>query len=407
MHIVLVNRWYPPYTGFGGVAMYQYYLAHALAAQGHKVTVVAARWSKDVPIVHEDGKVKVVRLLAKEWSRLKHLPVVGRQTRSLQQHLYSRDVSRALRAMQGIDRPDVVEFAEINAEAYHYLHRSDRRPVVIRCHTPTAVLREHYLHSEMSYSTAWLERNEEYCIRKADLLTAPSHDMANVISRKYSLPAARFHVVPNPIDVSSFIRSEPEKSGMSATSDIWVLHVGRMERVKGVEVLAQAIPLILSAAPQCRFAFIGDDLKRPDGRSWQGVLQDLFIQNGAMGRVSFLGNVDQQALLEWYARADIAVVPTLNYESFSYTCAQAMASAVPVVATCMGGIPETLGNGSCGLLVLPGDPAALAQAIIKLAGDRVLRKRLGSAGRERVEKLYSAEMVADQMSRIYESVRSL
>ena len=65
MHLALVCRWYPPHSGHGGVAMHNYYLAQALVKAGHRVTVIAARWSREVPAVEECDGVVVHRLLSR------------------------------------------------------------------------------------------------------------------------------------------------------------------------------------------------------------------------------------------------------------------------------------------------------------------------------------------------------
>jgi glycosyltransferase involved in cell wall biosynthesis len=97
----------------------------------------------------------------------------------------------------------------------------------------------------------------------------------------------------------------------------------------------------------------------------------------------------------------MCVVPSILYESFSYTCAQAMAAGRPVVATRIGGIPETVEDGVTGLLVEPGNAAELAEALIRLALDPVQRARMGQAGRERVARDFNPATVARRMLAVY------
>ena len=106
----------------------------------------------------------------------------------------------------------------------------------------------------------------------------------------------------------------------------------------------------------------------------------------------------------WYQQTDIAVVPSLLYESFSYTCAQAMAAGVPVVASRIGGIPETVDDGINGILVEPENAEALAAAIIKLAKDDVLRKKTGNKGREKAERSFDIRKISLQFIRLAEAV---
>jgi glycosyltransferase involved in cell wall biosynthesis len=90
-----------------------------------------------------------------------------------------------------------------------------------------------------------------------------------------------------------------------------------------------------------------------------------------------------QRIVELYAEAEVAVVPSL-YEGFSLPAVEAMACGVPLVATTGGALPEVVGDdGVSGLLVPPGDPDALAAALLRAFGDPTLRARIGEAGRKR------------------------
>jgi glycosyltransferase involved in cell wall biosynthesis len=137
---------------------------------------------------------------------------------------------------------------------------------------------------------------------------------------------------------------------------------------------------------------------------WQARLQRKFQAHGVDERVSFLGPLGQREMVAWYSRANIAVVPSLIYESFSYTCAQAAAAGLPVVASRIGGIPETIDNDIAGILVEPENVEQLASALIWLARDPGQRRRMGSAGYAKVSRDFGAGAVAQRVLRIYESV---
>jgi glycogen(starch) synthase len=403
MHIALANQWYPPLSGYGGVAMYNYYLSHALQQLGHRVSVIACRWSADVPAMRNDNGVAVHRLLHRDHYRLHRLPLLGCYVRPVQQLAYSLRVARKLREIEQAEGLDVVEFAEVNAEGFFYLLRRDRAPVVVRCHTPTFVLRRYYRPEEMHYDTTITTILEKFCIRHADALTTPSHNMARVIAAECGVPLQRITVVPNALDTEEF---RPAWGKHNPGNEIVILYVGRLERGKGVQVLAEAIPRVLRAVPQARFVFVGDDRPIPDGCSQIAALREHFAALGLDSRVELRGHVPQAELLAAYAQADICVVPSLIYESFSYTCAQAMACGLPVVASRIGGIPETVEDGVTGILVEPGDVQGLAQAIVWLAQDRELRRRMGAAGRAKVEELYTPSRVAKMNLVVYEQANS-
>lgn len=402
MHVALCNNWYPPHTGFGGVAMYQWYLSRALAKLGHQVTVIASRWSPDVPEIETLDGVVVRRLLVKDHRWTRTVPGVRRYGRSAVQYLYSRRVAGLLRRLGGerhSPKIDVVEFAEVGAEGFCYLRQKPREAVVVRCHTPTAVLRRHYLPEEMPYGTRCTESLERSCIRRADALTAPSVDMARVVSETCDISRERISVVPNLLDVESFSRKSPEMLARDP-NEVVILHVGRLERVKGVEVLIAAIPHVLEREPRCRFVFAGEDLPSGTG-TWQQRLTQQVRDRSCLDGVRFLGALSQLDLLEQYRAADIAVVPTLNYESFSYTCCEAMAAGLPLVASRLGGIPETVEDGRSGILVEPGSVGELASSLIALAKDKELRRSMGAAGRLRALQRFDSEVVARTMLEVY------
>lgn len=402
MHVALVSRWYPPHTGFGGVAMHNHYLARALVRAGHRVTVVAARETADVPAVADDGGVRVLRVLDRDRPWLRRLPVVRRYARSAAQRRYSRRVAGVLEQLGRDDRPDVVEFADVGAEGYDYLRGRRRVPVVVRCHTPSFVLHRYYRPEEVPWARAGIEAREKACIARADGLTAPSADMADTIARECGLPAGRVEVIPNAVEVEPFVAAGGRRVG---SDDCVILHVGRLDRGKGVEVLGQAIPEVLGRVPAARFVYVGAD--RPDGRgsTWRARLGDHFRARGVDGRVLFTGGVGPNELLDWYSRVDLAVVPSMIYESFSYTCAQAAAAGLPVVASRIGGIPDTIPDGVAGVLTEPGDAAGLAAALAGLAADPARRRALGAAGRRKAEAEFSSPAVAARVAAHYAAVR--
>jgi glycosyltransferase involved in cell wall biosynthesis len=406
MHVALVCRWYPPHSGFGGVAMHNYYLAQALIKMGHRVTVVAARWSPKVPAVEQSEGVVVHRLLAEHRHWLHRLPLFGHHARSFVQWGYSRQVAGTLRTLERSDRPTVVEFADIEAEGHAYLRGRRLCPVVIRCHTPAFVLHRYHEPQERPWATEGIEAREKGCIRGADALTAPSHDMARTIAAGCDLPVERIAVIPNALDVEPFVTAGRRgESARDRGAAPLILHVGRLDRGKGIAVLAEAIPQVIAAVPAARFVFVGDD--RPDGQggSWRARLEERFRTETVRERIQFTGGVTQEELFGWYGRADVAAVPSLIYESFSYTCAQASAAGLPVAASRIGGIPETIPDGVAGVIADPGDAGQLAAALVRLARDPGLRRAMGAAGRDKAVRDFNAPEVAARMLDVYASVR--
>jgi glycosyltransferase involved in cell wall biosynthesis len=177
--------------------------------------------------------------------------------------------------------------------------------------------------------------------------------------------------------------------------------VGRLEWAKGTHLLAAVIPAVLTRQA-AHFTLIGADRPYgPDGsmRRW---LAGQLAAAGCRAAVTMRGVVEAAALAAAYQTADLVLVPSVVYESFSYTVADAMAHGVPVIASRIGGIPETLDDGVSGLLVTPGSVLELVAAIGRLAGDPALRRRMGQAGRAKVERVFAPERIAPQMLAVYD-----
>jgi glycosyltransferase involved in cell wall biosynthesis len=121
--------------------------------------------------------------------------------------------------------------------------------------------------------------------------------------------------------------------------------------------------------------------------------------------VRLLGHVRWDQLAELYRSASVFVMPSF-YETFGISVVEAMAFGLPVVATTAGGLPEVVENGVTGILVEPGDPQALSDALIQLLRDPDLRQRMSRAGQERVRAEFTVDQIAPQTLEIYESVRA-
>ncbi len=399
MHIVLANQWYPPDSGWGGVAMWNYVMAHAYRDLGHRVSVVTSRRSNEMPIESDANGIRVYCLRVRDFPQLRRVPLLRRFVRPSQQLTYSARVNRTLRDLYARDQFDVVEFADVNAEGFFY-SRAPRSAFVVRCHTPTFVLARYYTEHEMPYDTRIISRCEKDTIRRANALTTPSRDMARVVAETTAVPLDRIAVVPNALCLAQFQRTKDQMD--QRPNNLTILFVGRLERVKGVEILAHAIPQVIARVPGTRFVFIGDDRPSARSESQRVELEEYLRRANVSNDVEFLGGVDRPTLERWYACADICVVPSLLYESFSYTCAQAMAAGKPVVASRIGGIPETVDDGLSGLIVEPGDVVQLAKAIVRLAHDPPLRERMGCAGREKVARDFNPIKVAERNLKVYE-----
>ena len=149
--------------------------------------------------------------------------------------------------------------------------------------------------------------------------------------------------------------------------------------MKGLVPLLEALAKVRTERDDAELVIIG----KPKGKS---KIPALIERLGLTDAVRFVSGVTTERIVELYAEAEVAVVPSL-YEGFSLPAVEAMACGVPLVATTGGALPEVVGtDGETGLLVPPGDPDALALALLRALGDADLRARIGEAGRARVAR---------------------
>src|SRR3954469_16077346 len=159
--------------------------------------------------------------------------------------------------------------------------------------------------------------------------------------------------------------------------------------MKGLVPLLEALAKVRTERDDAELVIIG----KPKGKS---RIPALIERLGLDGAVRYVSGVTTERIVELYAEAELAVVPSL-YEGFSLPAIEAMASGVPVVATTGGAIPEVVGtDGTTAALVPPGDAGALAVTIGELLDDPARRAAIGRAGRARVEARYSWKATAQQ-----------
>ena len=198
------------------------------------------------------------------------------------------------------------------------------------------------------------------------------------------LDSQRYTLIPNMVEVQRFKPSVPQKPPA-------FLYVGRLLRTKGVFDLVEAFSR-LERGPVLWIA--GDGPARPE-------LQRMINQKSLGHRARLLGFVIGQDKIQLFSKAWALILPSYH-EGFPYTVLEAMASALPVVATRVGAIPEMIQHGTEGLLLPPGRPDLLARAMQSLL-DPDLRNRMAKASLDAVQR-YSVDKVFRQYSRVYREI---
>lgn len=242
-----------------------------------------------------------------------------------------------------------------------------------------------------------------WCFRSARAITAPSEDLRQR-AIKLGAPPQRCHLVPYGVDPGQFSHMEGagpllrQELGLLPDAPV-VFAVGRMVYKKGFEYLIRAVPAILREHPNAKIVIAG-------GGDLQPRLQSLVKQLGVERSVIMPGWVQRDRLPLYFSGCDLFVLPSVvdqqgNVDGLPNTLLEAMASARPVVATSVAGVPLAVKDGENGLLVPEKQPGELSTAINLLLNAPELRAQYGEAGRRRVEQELNWDTTARTFVRLY------
>ncbi|MEU6324312.1 glycosyltransferase [Streptomyces sp. NPDC047009] len=372
--VAVVAPYYPP--KIGGVEQYAARIAQAVAAAPDlRVVVITTRPNGlRTTVTTEDG-VPVVRLGA--WLKLSNTPLSP---------LWPLQLRRRLRRL-GVDV--VNAHAPVPGLGDLAIAVAGRRPTVLTYHAgsmhkgdPGSGLADRLIGI---YEKAVLPR----VFARARRLVSVSP-----VSLADGHPHA-VRITPG-VDTDRFTPGAP-----ASRRPRTLLYVGRMDRSsawKGVDVLVRAFAQLAAELPDARLRLVGDGDALPG-------LRALAAELGVGDRVEASGALLGDALVDAVRSAAVLALPSLTEaESFGMALVEAMACGTPVVGSDVGGIPHVIADGETGLLVPPGDPAALAAALSKLLTDGALADSMGGAGRRTAEGRYAWPAL---MRRYLELFRSL
>jgi colanic acid/amylovoran biosynthesis glycosyltransferase len=217
---------------------------------------------------------------------------------------------------------------------------------------------------------------------------------------------SRVRYQPHGVDVSTFspdpdsddaVRPGAEDSG--ASRPLRLISVGRSSRAKGFGHAVRACRILKDRGCLFTYRIVG-------GGPGQNDLAALAVELGLADRIDLPGALEQQQLPAEYRAADVFLMPSVvgaggARDGLPNVLLEAMACGLACVGSRAVGIPEAIEDGVTGLLVPPGDPEALANAVLRLEAEPTLRRRLGLAARNLVIQRYSRELCMDQLAEIF------
>lgn len=392
MRVALVSEHASPLAAIGGVDsggqnVHVAELAAGLVQLGHDVSVYTRRDAADLPDrVTTAAGYHVVHLSAGPaypvpkddlWV---HMPTFARQLHS---HLVAAE-------------PDLIHAhfwmsAWAGAEVARHLDV----PLLVTFHALGTVKQRHQGHADTSPHDRI--RVETLIGRSAHRIIATCRDEVTELARM-SIRPEKISVVPCGVDIEHFAPAPAAIKSHPQGAPLQLLSVGRLVPRKGIGSIIEA----MSRLPGVELVIAGGDLDAdPASESERDRLLTLARRHGVARQIRLIGRVSRADMPALLRAADVVVCAPW-YEPFGIVPLEAMACGVPVVGTAVGGLLDSVADGSSGLLVPPRDPEAIAQAVKTLQDDPIRRAEFGRAGRERALSLFSWERVVAATNAIYD-----
>jgi glycosyltransferase involved in cell wall biosynthesis len=384
----------------GGQGVYTMYLARELTELGHEVTVFSGQPYPELADPAQLTKVPSLDLYGGPRPFTPPWPWQLRNSIDVREFAifcaagFPEPYSFSLRARKLLQERradfDIVHDNQCLGSGLLPMMHEDGWPVLCTLHHPITVDRDLDLeHATSAYKRYTLKRwygfldMQMRVAREMPRIVTVSESSKRDIVAQMGVQADRLHIVPVGVDPEMFrpmpnIARVPGRIMTTTSSDV---------PMKGLAVLLEALAKVRTERDDVELVCIGKPKKG-------SKIPPLIERLGLQGAVQFVSGVTTERIVELYAEAEVAVVPSL-YEGFSLPAVEAMACGVPLVATTGGAVPEVVGtHDDTGLLVPPGDPEALAGMLRHALAEPELRARIGAAGRARALEKFTWRQTA-------------
>jgi len=337
--------------------------------------------------------------------------ISGRPVRRLRQYFFYRTAYRELRRLFKLFRPDIVHLHTMGELSPAALFAVWDIPFVITVHGPEEFTRAliPWILPASDYRNATYRRSDLRVIgrlrslylrviqrpayllalRRCGALVAPSAFIARVLEK--DVDPGRIIQIDNGIDVPDAACPPPGRGRFC--------FVGRLEAVKGVDVLLRAFARAREQCPGMTLTIAGEGAER-------ATLEALAAQLGLAGDVTFLGRVEPNEVVCALVHSDALVIPSVWPEAFGLVIIEAMGVGRAILGSRVGAIPELVADGVSGLITDPYDEGALANGMVRLASQPDLCRQMGEAGRRNAAAYTASAFVSNILALYNRTVRT-
>lgn len=378
MNIGCLTHEYPPVGGGGSTTIHEINLR--LSRMGYNINVLTTAF-RNVPKTENMGNIHIKRLYSHRTEQA---------TPSLDS-LVIYALSSTYHALRYYNENDIIHaYFVIPAGIPGYFMKKIRKKTFIvtifgaDIYDPTRFKLE-----RKSMNSLAIKR----ILESADIVTTISHDLVSRIKEVYDTNVEIIHCG---VDINKFHPENTERVkedlGLD-TNKIQLLSVGRLVKRKGLDNLLYALKKVLKEHRDVKLTIIGQG---PEKERLKEIINRLDLQTN----VSLVGFVDEEQLVKYYQACDIFTLSSLH-EGQGCTILEAMGCGKPIVATNVGGIPDSVITNYNGILVPPNNPKNMGDALLTLIEDGDLRSIMATNSRNRAVNKFDWNVIANQISKLY------
>ena len=388
MTVMMLSWEFPPRI-IGGISPHVYFLSKSLVKQGVNVHVVTCDFP-DTPTYEVVDGIEVHRIDSyrnpspdfPSWIYLMNINM-------------QKEAARLVRENGNIDIIHAHDWLVANAGIG--LKHVFRKPLLVTMHS-TEMGRRETLHNA---AEKMIHETEGWLNFEAWRVVCCSYYMVSHVKSIFGLPNDKIDMIPNGVDIDTYDSIEDNLSDFRAKfalpEEKIILYVGRLVYEKGIHVLINAVPKVLSKA-NAKFIIVGSGYMKEQ-------LLTIVRGMGLEHKVLFQGFMDEKSLLRLQKCADVSVVPSL-FEPFGIVALEAMAAKSPVVVSDTGGMSEIVEHDVTGVKVYPDNPDSLAWGINRILLDDGYQRRIKENAYRVVQDKYGWGKIAQQTADTYERILS-
>lgn len=387
----------------GGMNVYVRELTHHLGVRGVHVDVFTRSEDEHIPhISHDLGY----------GNRVVHIPAGPEHSLSKPElfdyiSLFAQHIND-FALEKGIKYDLIHSHYWMSGVAGHWLEELWDVKTVQMFHT-LGLVKQMIARSDEEREGAYRIEGEKDVVQEAHRIIAATESEKTQLIDLYQTPQEKITIIPPGVDTCHFypIPQDEAKDAIGIPKhDRMVLFVGRIEPLKGIDTLVEAMALLKLDCGKCPHYLViigGDQEATPEQESAEMArLKALCAKLDLKDVILFLGKKGQDTLKYYYSAADLLVMPS-HYESFGMVALEAMACGTSVIASDVGGLAHLIKDGETGFLVPKGDPQTLAECMTRLILDEKLRKRI-SKNASAYAKQFDWLHITDKILHVYKEL---